>query len=110
MTPRQFHLLWDRHREDLLHREMVQAFTTAAVINHSFSPPKERAQAGDFMPNWKPERLPVRQEPQGEAFPEEVVDDYRATRAHLAALFERYQATGIADPYLVKIGLVSDGG
>ncbi|SEB40655.1 hypothetical protein [Terriglobus roseus] len=51
LTPKQFHLLYDRHREAMLHREMTAAFTTAAVINSSMCAPKDGVGAIEFMPN-----------------------------------------------------------
>jgi hypothetical protein len=53
LTLRQFHLLWERHREALAHREMVAAFTTASVINHSMCPPKEGVPWTRFAPSLK---------------------------------------------------------
>jgi hypothetical protein len=53
MTPRQFHLLRERRREELAHRELVAGWTTAAVINHSMAPPEEPALPLDFMPHHK---------------------------------------------------------
>lgn len=41
----------DAHKRRLAHAEMVHAFTTAAVINFSFAPPKEPVQPSAFMPN-----------------------------------------------------------
>ena len=51
LTPRMFHMLYARHREALLHREMVAAFTTAAVINFSMGAPKQPVPPVRFMPN-----------------------------------------------------------
>lgn len=106
MTPRQFHLLWGRHREEIMHREMIQAFTTAAVINHSICRPNEPVAPKEFMPNFQ---LPKAKEPEAETVTSEEMADYRSQRAHISALLKRYQATGKADPHLVKIGLVSNG-
>lgn len=105
MTPKQFHLLWERHREELVHREMIQAFTTAAVINFSLSRPDEAVAPRDFMPNFM---VPVKPEPEGEPVSSEEMQDYLSKRAHVSALLKKYQATGKADPYLVKIGLVAN--
>lgn len=51
LTPRQFALLNDRHREALLHREMVSGQITAAVINYGFCRPDEPVSAAMYMPN-----------------------------------------------------------
>jgi hypothetical protein len=50
-TPRQFSLLYARHRESLAHAEMVSAHTTAAVKNYSFNPPEKYVSPLDYMPN-----------------------------------------------------------
>jgi hypothetical protein len=105
MTPKQFHLLWGRHREDIMHREMVQAFTTAAIINHSLCRPEEPVQPKDFMPNFAP---PVRKQ-EGPPIPPEVRGAFEAKRAKISRLLKQYKATGKADPYLIKIGLVANG-
>lgn len=107
MTPRQFHLLWGRHREEVIHREMLQAFTTAAIINFSLCRPEEPVAPKDFMPNFQ---IPKAKEPEAETVTSEEMADYRSKRAHISALLQIYNATGKADPYLVQIGLVSDGG
>jgi len=107
LTPRQFHLLWDRHKEELLHRELIQAITTAAVINYSLCRPEEPVSHLKFMPNF------TATEQKAEAPVVEVsrdeLDDYRSQRAHVSALLQQYNATGKGDPYLVRIGLVADG-
>ena len=51
LTPRMYHMLFARHREALLHREMVAAFTTAAVVNFSMGAPKQPVPPVRFMPN-----------------------------------------------------------
>lgn len=107
MTPRQFHLLWGRHREELVHREMIQAFSTAAIINFSLARPEEPVAPKDFMPNFQ---LPKAKESEAATVTSEEMADYRSKRAHISALLKMYQATGKPDPYLAKIGLVSNGG
>lgn len=87
-----------------MHREMVQAFTTAAIVNHSLYRPADPVQPKDFMPNYL---APVTSQPKGERIAEDVLTDYRSKRAHIGALLQQYKATGKADPYLIKIGLVS---
>jgi hypothetical protein len=104
MTPKQFHLLYSRHREKLLHREMVAALTTAAVINYSLSRPETPVQPKDFMPNYT---ASATQEPKDEAVPDAEMASYNAKRAHLKALLQKYKNTGKADPYLIELGLVA---
>ncbi len=52
MTLRQFLLLDRRHRDELVHREMCAAFTTAAVINYGYARPRKPTAPADWMPNW----------------------------------------------------------
>ncbi len=51
LTPRQFHLLMDRHREQKLHLEMLLGWNTAATINAAPFAREEPATAIQFMPN-----------------------------------------------------------
>ncbi len=51
MTPRQFALLRDRRREEMVQRELIAAYTTTAVINFAANPPKEGVRPLDFMPS-----------------------------------------------------------
>jgi hypothetical protein len=51
LTPRQFTLLCERHRESLAHREMIGAYITTAVKNFSMCPPEEPAAMTDYMPS-----------------------------------------------------------
>jgi hypothetical protein len=53
LTPRQFHLLAEAHRKRLAHQEMIQAYTTAAIINYSLAAPDDPAQPIQFMPHYK---------------------------------------------------------
>lgn len=53
LTPRQFHLLNEAHRKSLVHREMIQAYTTAAIINYSLGAPETPAQPVDFIPHYQ---------------------------------------------------------
>ena len=107
LTPRLFHMLWDRHRSALIHREQLQAWTTAAVINFSAWPPEKAIAETVFMPS---RRTEVEPEPEGEPIAKEEMDNFRSTVANLAALVERYQATGVADPQLVALGWVAANG
>ena len=51
LTPAQFLMLDSCRREALAHSEMVGAFTTAAIINHSMMRPEKAVSAAEFMPN-----------------------------------------------------------
>ena len=107
ITPRQFHLLWDRRREDLLHRELCHAYTSAAVYN-LLGVPEERIPETAFMPN---HRASAKGQADNEQevpllIPQDQVDDYRSARANVAALLEAYRNTGVADPRLIALGLV----
>lgn len=90
-----------------MHREMVQAFTTAAIVNHSLYRPADPVQPKDFMPNYA---APVAPQPKGDPIAEDVLADYRSKRAHIGALLQQYKATGKPDSYLIKIGLVAADG
>jgi len=58
LTPRQFHLLTEAHRRHLSHMEMIQAYTTSAVIN-TMGAPEEPVPPTKFMPNWRqPKQAP----------------------------------------------------
>ncbi len=87
LTPRLFHLLFDRHRAAMVHREMLHAFTTAAVIN---SAPFEREAAAlplHYMPNhedYRPSGSPVRAAPK--AFTQEQSRAHTALQAKIFLL------------------------
>jgi hypothetical protein len=51
LTPRQFSRLCERHRQSLVHREMVGGLTTAAAINHGPYPPKDYVPWTAFSPH-----------------------------------------------------------
>lgn len=53
LTPRQFHLLVEAHHKRLAHQEMIQAYTTAAVINYSLAAPEQGVKPTDFMPHYR---------------------------------------------------------
>jgi hypothetical protein len=85
---------------------MLAAFTTAAIINHSLYRPADPVQPKDFMPNYT---APTAPQPKADPIAEDELADYRSKRAHFSALLKRFKATGKADPYLIKIGLVGNG-
>lgn len=51
MTPRQFAWLCDRQREEMAHHELIGAWITTAVKNHSMCPPEKPAELLDYMPS-----------------------------------------------------------
>jgi hypothetical protein len=51
LTPRQFHLLIDQHRERVEHQELLAGTVASAVANWSMKSPKEPLCAADFMPS-----------------------------------------------------------
>jgi hypothetical protein len=51
LTPRQFNLLAKRLIAEREHRELLAAYTTAAVINFSMHAPDEPVCPRDFMPS-----------------------------------------------------------
>ncbi len=51
LTPRQFSLLMDRHKEREELKEFLSAQVVAAIVNHSFSPPEKEQAPADFMPS-----------------------------------------------------------
>ncbi len=54
------------------------------------------------MPNYRHEPQSV-----SDPIPDAAMDDFRSQRANLSILLSTYRATGIADPQLVKMGLVA---
>jgi hypothetical protein len=61
LTPRQFHLLLDQHRERTKHEEWMVGILAATIANFSGHPPKEPLKPTDFMPSARaPEEKPKR--------------------------------------------------
>lgn len=58
LTPRQFHLLVDRHRERTKHQEWMTGILASTMANFSMSPPKEPLKPTDFMPSAKAKTKP----------------------------------------------------
>jgi hypothetical protein len=48
LTPRQYHLLLDRHREREKHKEWLAGVVAAAVANFGMGAPKEAIRPADF--------------------------------------------------------------
>jgi hypothetical protein len=61
LTPRQFHLLVDQHRERVEHQELLTGILAANIVNWSMHAPEKAKVASDFMPcraRARPERKP----------------------------------------------------
>lgn len=101
LTPRQFDLLAQRHREELAHRELCSAFTTAAVVNHSFCPPEKPVPPSQWMPNL--ERPPERPAPPTEA-QQSAKNAFDAQVAQLTAEMKAYADAGAIGPALKALG------
>jgi hypothetical protein len=72
----------DAHRRRLTHTEMIQAFTTAAVINFSFAPPQKPVLPREFMPNLKSDNDSVAESVP--AFTEDELIEWHTRIANLA--------------------------
>lgn len=51
MTPRQFHALLARNKEERLHRELLVGIATSSIVNHSFCSPKKPHAPKVYMPS-----------------------------------------------------------
>jgi hypothetical protein len=103
LTPRQYYLLVEAHRRRLAHLEMIQAQTTAAIINYSFSPPETAVKPSDLCFNFRPPKSaavskPVRKYTEGE------IVDWQARVANLTSELKRG-----GGPMLDEIRSKSDG-
>jgi hypothetical protein len=56
LTPRQLHLLLDRHREQVDHQELLTGIIAAAVYNSSMNRPKQPLSPKHFMPGYRRQR------------------------------------------------------
>ena len=83
LTPRQFHLLAEAHRKRLAHQEMIQAYTTAAIINYSLAAPDDPAQPIQFMPHYR-KSAPAEAVPANPITQDELTD-WQTRVANLAA-------------------------
>ena len=99
LTPKQYTLLCDRHRDELVHREMVAAFTTAAIVNFSLSAPEKPVAPLEWMPNYKAPQIAA---PSSHSKADRTAFDCR--RAQLTAELKTYAETGIAGPVLLEMG------
>lgn len=71
----------DAHRRRLLHAEMIQAQTTAAVINYAFGAPSDPVNASAFcfsLDKAKPQ-------PAAKRYTDDEIIDWQAKVANLAA-------------------------
>ena len=98
LTPRQYDLLVQRHREALTHREMVAAFTTSAVVNHSFSPPDKPVPPSHWMPHFEPPRVSVATPATPKQM--EAKAEFDGKAAQLTAEMKAYSETGAVGPML----------
>lgn len=87
LTPCQFSLLIDAHKKRLAHAEMLQAMTTAAVINYAFSPPEHPVSASDFCFNLRPPKVAQVQA----KYTEDDIIDWQTRVANLAAEMRKTQ-------------------
>lgn len=60
LTPRQFHLLLDRHRERAEHEHYLAALIAATTANFSLGAPKKPLTPSDFMPSKAVEKSEVK--------------------------------------------------
>lgn len=102
LTPRQFDLLCQRHDEQLAHREMCHAFTTAAVVNHSFSPPEKPVPPSEWMPHYKTPTRPL--PPQSARAQMEAKADFDGRSLQLQMELKAYASTGVVGPTLKTLG------
>lgn len=102
LTPRQFDLLARRHDEQLTHREMCCAFTTAAVVNHSFSPPEKPVPPSEWMPHFRRPIQPI-PTPAREA-QLEAKADFDGRSLQLQMELKAHAATGEVGPTLKALG------
>jgi len=59
LTPRQFHLLVDQHRERIQHQELLTGILASEIANRSMRPPDKWLPPSHFMPSrngdeWEP--------------------------------------------------------
>ncbi len=85
----------------------MHAFTTAALINHSFSPPEKGVTVLDFMPN-HPDRLRT-SAPAKPLTPQQQAakDDFMANVMQLSAELRERASTGKPGALLTQMGLVA---
>jgi hypothetical protein len=82
LTPRQYSLLMDAHRNRLLHAEMVQAQTTAAVVNFAFGAPEDPVNPSMFCFHLPEKKV---QESAPKRYGEDEIIEWQARVANLAA-------------------------
>jgi hypothetical protein len=84
LIPRQFSLLVEANRRRLSHREMIQAYTTSAVINYSLGAPEEPILPISFMPNYRAPKTQIANKPTHKLTEDELTD-WQSRVANLAA-------------------------
>jgi len=58
LTPRQFHALQERNREEHIHAELLNGISTASIVNHSFCAPKKPYAPRLYMPSMQDSDAP----------------------------------------------------
>jgi hypothetical protein len=84
LTPRQFHILLDRHHERSHHHEWLAGMIASTVANFSMGAPKEPFKPGDFMPSEAKGSPIVRRRRITKGLRAEVADSVRAFFGPLA--------------------------
>lgn len=56
LTPRQFHALQERNREERVHAELLNGINTASIVNHSFCAPKKPYAPRLYMPSMQDDK------------------------------------------------------
>ena len=104
LTPRQYYLLVEAHRRRLAHSEMIQAQTTASIINYSFNPPETAVKPSDLCFNFRQAKTAQADAPPVKKYTEEDIVDWQAMVANLT--HELRQGGG---PLLAELQKESDG-
>lgn len=60
LTPRLYHILLDRHKEQIEHTELMTGILAAACVNSSMNPPRKALAPADFMPSMIGKSNPVK--------------------------------------------------
>ena len=101
LTPRHYFELRKQYLDELQHREMCSAFTTAAVVNSSFYRPEQAVSPLEWMPS-HPDRVrpaPVKKTPEQAA----AMENYMAKVMQLSAELKERTETGKTGPMLSQM-------
>jgi hypothetical protein len=63
LTPRQFHLLVDQHRERVEHQELLSGIIASTVANWSMTGPRKALTPSDFMPSRRQAKAEQKKKP-----------------------------------------------